>query len=79
MYVPLENLIDKADNNMYKLVHLASARAIQLADGAPRVIEAPHDMKVTTVALLEIAHERVRMGPPASSGKKAEEAAGGEA
>jgi len=59
----LEKLLDKADNNMYKLVHVASARALQLADGAPRIIEAPHDTKVTTIAMLEIAQGKIRLAP----------------
>jgi DNA-directed RNA polymerase omega subunit len=71
MYIPLEKLIDKADNNMFKLVHVASARALQLADGAPRAIEAPHDMKVTTIAMLEIAQEKIRLAP-SSKAEKAE-------
>lgn len=71
MYIPLEKLIDKADNNMFKLVHVASARALQLADGAPRAIEAPHDMKVTTIAMLEIAQEKIRL-VPSSKAEKAE-------
>lgn len=71
----MERLIDKADNNMYKLVHLASARALQLADGAPRAIEAPHDMKVTTVAMLEVAQEKICLAPPkAEKTQKAEKA-----
>ncbi len=71
MYIPLEKLIDKADNNMFKLVHMASARALQLADGAPRAIEALHDMKVTTIAMLEIAQEKIRL-VPSSKAEKAE-------
>jgi len=69
MYVPLEILIDKAHNNLFKLVHLASSRALQLADGAPRFIEAPLDLKVTTVAMLEIAQEKIRLVPEETAGK----------
>jgi len=70
MYVPLEILIDKADNNLYKLVHIAAARALQLAEGAPRTIEVPHDMKVTTIALLEISQSKVRMAAPQKAKKE---------
>ncbi|MGE5279193.1 MAG: DNA-directed RNA polymerase subunit omega [Deltaproteobacteria bacterium] len=73
MYVPLEKLIDKAENNMYRLVHLASARALQLADGAPRFLEVPHDLKVTTVAMLEIAHGKIRVAPAAEGASKNKE------
>ena len=75
MYVPLESLLDKAGNNMYKLVHVASARALQLADGAQRTIEAPHDMKITTVAMLEIAQEKIVMVGPEKPGKAEKEEA----
>ncbi len=61
MYVPLENLFDKAKGNMYRLVHMVSRRALQLAEGAPKLIDAPIDMKVTTLAMLEIAQEKVGM------------------
>lgn len=71
----MEKLIDKADNNMYKLVHLASARALQLADGAPRLIEVPHETKVTTVAMLEIAQEKIRLAPSPKA-EKAQKAEG---
>jgi DNA-directed RNA polymerase subunit K/omega len=55
MYVPLEKLIDKTKGNMYKLVHLVSRRALALAEGAPRTIEVPSEMKVTTLAMMEIS------------------------
>jgi len=58
---------------MYRLVHMAAARAIQLADGAPRLVETPQDMKVTTVAMLEIAQEKVR-GASGGKAPKAEKA-----
>jgi DNA-directed RNA polymerase subunit K/omega len=48
MYVPLEKLSKKTNGNMYKLVHLVSRRALQLADGAARYIEVPSETKVTT-------------------------------
>jgi DNA-directed RNA polymerase subunit K/omega len=61
MYVPLEFLFDKAKCNMYRLVHMVSRRALQLAEGAPKMIDAPIDMKVTTLAMLEIAQKKVGM------------------
>ncbi|MFH0877042.1 MAG: DNA-directed RNA polymerase subunit omega [Candidatus Omnitrophota bacterium] len=61
-YVPLEKLIDKSDGSMYKLVMMSARRAIELADGAARLIEAPQDLKVTTLALREIAEAKVSLG-----------------
>ncbi|HQP91057.1 MAG TPA: DNA-directed RNA polymerase subunit omega [Candidatus Omnitrophota bacterium] len=61
MYVPLENLIDKSNGSMYKLCTFVAKRALELAEGAPRLIEAPAEMKVTTLAMQEIANGRVAM------------------
>ena len=44
---------------MYKLVTLASRRALELSEGAPRMVEMPKDTKVTTVALKEIAEGKL--------------------
>lgn len=61
-YVPLERLIDKSHGSMFKLVILASKRALELAEGSPKLIEVPSDTKVTTLAMLEIAENKVEMG-----------------
>ena len=58
-YVPLENLIDKSNGSMYKLCVIVSRRALELAEGAPRLIDAPSDIKVTTLAMQEIASGKV--------------------
>lgn len=59
-YVPLENLIDKADNNLYKLVIIASRRALELAEGSQTLVEKDPRLKTTTVALNEIAAGKVK-------------------
>jgi DNA-directed RNA polymerase subunit K/omega len=61
MYVALEKLIDKTNGNLYKLVHLVSRRALALAEGAPKTIEAPSELKVTTLAMMEIAQDKIVM------------------
>lgn len=61
-YVPLEKLIDKSEGSMYKLVMMTARRAIELAEGAPRLSEAPQDVKVTTLAMQEIAEGKVSLG-----------------
>ena len=58
-YIPLEKVIDKVDYNMYKLVVLASRRAIELEEGLPSLISVDSQMKKTSVALLEIAEGKV--------------------
>lgn len=60
-YVPLEKLIDKSHGSMYKLCVLISRRALELAEGAARLVEAPSDIKVTTLAMLEVAAGKVAM------------------
>lgn len=54
-YVPLEKLLDKTDKSIYKLVVLASKRALEIAEGQPRLVEASLTTKPSTVALYEIA------------------------
>jgi DNA-directed RNA polymerase omega subunit len=46
---------------MYKLVTLVSRRALELAEGAPRLVDAPQDIKITTLAMKEIAEGKVIM------------------
>lgn len=55
VYVPLENLIDKSCNSIYKLVVLVSKRALEIAEGQPKLVDVVSSMKPSTVALLEIA------------------------
>ena len=58
-YVPIEKIIDKADNSLYKLVILASKRALELSEGMPSLIGANPEVKSTTTALQEIAEGKV--------------------
>lgn len=59
-YIPLEKLIEKSNNSLYKLVILSSRRALELAEGAPALIESESNVKNTTVALKEIAEGKVK-------------------
>ena len=58
MYVPLEKLFDKT-GSMYKLVILAARRALELNDGAPKLVDVHTTMKPSLVALEEIAQGRI--------------------
>ena len=60
-FSPLENLLPKTGNSIYRLVAMASKRAMELADNAPRLIENPTSMKIATIALEEIASEKVTL------------------
>ncbi len=62
MQVDLQKLLDKADYSAFKLVILASKRALQLTAGAPKLTEAdPEDAKPIAVALKEIEEGAVTM------------------
>lgn len=56
----LEDLLDKTDSSIYKLVILATKRALELAAGAPCLTEADANIKPTTLALREIAEGKVK-------------------
>ncbi len=60
-YMPLEDLIEGTDS-IYKLVVIASKRARQLVDGAPR-LGVSDATKLTTIALEEIRDGAVQMRP----------------
>lgn len=59
-YVALEKLLDKSNDSIYKLVILASKRALEIAEGQPRLVEASPSVKPSTVALYEIAETKVK-------------------
>jgi DNA-directed RNA polymerase subunit omega len=57
--IPLEDLIKKTDS-LFKLVNLASRRALQLNDGATPLIEdADPNTKLANIALKEILAGKV--------------------
>ena len=58
-YVPTQYLLSKT-GSIYKLVVLASKRAVELNSGAPKLVEADSE-KVSSIALEEIAQDRVRL------------------
>ena len=53
-YQPLEELLPKANNSVYRLVRLASVRAMELATTGVKLVQAPADQKLATTALDEI-------------------------
>ncbi len=58
-YQPLERLLPQANFSVYKLVKMASKRAMALADGKPKLVEVPTTTKTATIALDEIAARKV--------------------
>ncbi len=59
-YVAREILLEQSGGSIYKLVILAAKRALEIAEGQPKLVEADAATKPSTVALLEIAAGRVR-------------------
>lgn len=58
-YVPVQDLLSKT-NSIYKLVVLASKRAVELSAGAPRLVETDGE-KISSIALEEIARGKVKL------------------
>ncbi len=58
MQMPYEELLQKT-GSIYKLVNLAAKRALQLNEGAPKLIEDEDSKKYSTIALKEILEGKV--------------------
>lgn len=58
-YFISDNLLDKCDKSVYKLVNLASRRALEIAEGQPKLVDADSSLKPSTIALREIAEGKV--------------------
>lgn len=54
----IDKLLDKT-NSIYKLVIIASRRAIELADGGQKLVEAPADFKPGSIAMKEIMEDKI--------------------
>jgi DNA-directed RNA polymerase omega subunit len=59
VYQPAEELLPKAEYNVYKLSAIAFIRAQELANGQPKLIESPSNEKIATTALKEIRAGKV--------------------
>ena len=59
-YVITDKLLDKSNNSVYKLVILASKRALEIAEGQPKLVEASASIKPSTVALWEISEGKIQ-------------------
>ncbi len=57
----LETLLPKAGGSVYRLVRMASMRALELSEGIPSLVEKHQDEKLTSVALSEIAAGKVEL------------------
>ena len=57
--LPIEDLLHRAGNSIYKLVNMASARALELSAGRRCLVDKPSSEKFTTMALEEIAQGKI--------------------
>ena len=58
-YVNREKLLDKSEGSVYKLVNLAAKRALEIAEGQPKLVDVSAALKPSTIALYEIAAGKV--------------------
>ena len=58
MIIDIADLYNKT-GSAYKLVILASRRAIELSEGAAKLVDSPKDEKMTNVAIKEIAEGKI--------------------
>lgn len=61
-YVDVEQLLEKTGGSVYKLVILASRRALEIAEGQPKLSSVDAGMKPSTIALHEILEGKVGVG-----------------
>lgn len=58
-YVEREKMLDKSEQSIYKLVNCAAKRALEIAEGQPKLVDDKATTKPSTVALHEIADGKV--------------------
>jgi DNA-directed RNA polymerase omega subunit len=58
--IPLEKLLEKADGSIYKLVIITSKRALEIAEGQPKLVEKTTSHKPSMIALDEIIAGKVQ-------------------
>jgi len=56
----IQDILDKSNNSVYKLVIMASRRALEIAEGQPRLVNIDASVKPSTAALIEIAAGKVQ-------------------
>ena len=61
VYASLEHLLDKTENSVFKLVVVASKRALEIAEGQPKLTEALSvTVKPSIIALQEIMEGKIK-------------------
>jgi DNA-directed RNA polymerase omega subunit len=59
----IENLLSKSGNSLYKLVVITSKRALDLAEGKPKLVEDVSlvNTKPSTIALKEVGQGKIHL------------------
>lgn len=60
-YLPVEKMLDKTEYSIYKLVNLAAKRAMEIANGQPKLINTDASLKPLSVALYEIFSGKIKL------------------
>ncbi|OGW82295.1 MAG: DNA-directed RNA polymerase subunit omega [Omnitrophica bacterium RIFCSPLOWO2_12_FULL_44_17] len=68
MNIPIEGL-RKTESNRFRLVLVAARRANDLTSGAVSVMDVPGKFKPATIALQEIAIQKIRVEVPKEKSK----------
>lgn len=58
-YTPIEELLKISHGSVYKLVILASRRALELGAGSEKLVDAEPNTKLTSIALKEIIEHKI--------------------
>lgn len=59
-YMDREELLNKSNNSVFKLVNLAAKRALEIAEGQPKLVAEKTEAKSSTTALHEISEGKVQ-------------------
>jgi len=57
----VQGMVAKTDNSIYKLVVLASKRALEISEGQPKLIKISSSLKPSIIALAEISAGKVHL------------------
>ena len=59
-YMERDKLLSKSEGSIYKLVNLAAKRALEIAEGQPKLVDVSAALKPSTIALCEISAGKVQ-------------------
>ena len=58
-YIAMQELLKDNQDSIYKIVTLASRRALELGTGSEKLVDAPANAKITTIAFEEIKENKI--------------------